>query len=123
MEDGKPGVADDKLPYAVLSYAQGKGYDKHLFVDEAGSLTRLDLTKEKDMTTDFKYKFPSSVPKRQETHSGEDVGIFASGKYVYQSPKIPKHFSQSLCFQRLFFDNITLALSSIQSLQLECFML
>ena len=86
MKDGKPMAAADKLPYAVLSYAQGKGYDQHLFVDEAGSLTRLDLRKETDMTTDFKYRFPSSVPMRQETHSGEDVGIFASGKSVYQSP-------------------------------------
>jgi alkaline phosphatase len=80
MEDGKPYLgADDELPFAILSYAQGIGYGEHLFVDEAGNLSRLDLGKEINMTTDFKYKFPSPVPKESETHSGADVGIFASG--------------------------------------------
>ena len=84
LEDGKPYLgADDELPYAIMSYAQGIGYDQHLFVDETGNLTRLDLRKETNMTTDFKYKFPSSVPKESETHSGADVGIFASGKYRF----------------------------------------
>ena len=83
MEDGKPYLgADDELPYAIMSYAQGIGYDQHLFVDETGNLTRLDLRKETNMTTDFKYKFPSSVPKESETHSGADVGIFASGMFI-----------------------------------------
>ena len=83
LEDGKPYLgADDELPYAIMSYAQGIGYDQHLFVDETGNLTRLDLRKETNMTTDFKYKFPSSVPKESETHSGADVGIFASGMFI-----------------------------------------
>ena len=87
MEDGKPYLgADDELPYAIMSYAQGIGYDQHLFVDETGNLTRLDLRKETNMTTDFKYKFPSSVPKESETHSGADVGIFASGMFIKVLP-------------------------------------
>ena len=87
MEDGKPYLgADDELPYAIMSYAQGIGYDQHLFVDETGNLTRLDLRKETNMTTDFKYKFPSSVPKESETHSGADVGIFASGMLIKVLP-------------------------------------
>ena len=83
MEDGEAYLgADDDLPYAIMSYANGEGYDKHLLLDKTGNITRLDL-RETNMTDDFKFKFPSSVPKSSETHSGADVGIFASGKYIF----------------------------------------
>ena len=85
MEDGEAYLgADDDLPYAIMSYANGEGYDKHLLLDKTGNITRLDL-RETNMTDDFKFKFPSNVPKSSETHSGADVGIFASGMCIFNS--------------------------------------
>ena len=69
--------ADDHLPYAILSYANGEGYDQHNILGEDGNITRFDL-RDANMT-EFKFKAPSPVPKGSESHSGADVGIFASG--------------------------------------------
>ena len=69
--------ADDDLPYAILSYANGEGYKDHLSVNTEGELSRTDLRNAN--MTEFKFKSPSSVPKGSETHSGADVGIFSSG--------------------------------------------
>ena len=99
VDDGDnetPYELDDDLPYAILSYAQGKGYYEHTYSNEDGP-TRVDLTgnyvdldengnyvvnetNPVDMT-DFHFRSPTIAPKGSETHSGADVGIFAKGKY------------------------------------------
>ncbi len=56
-------------PYTTLSYANGPGY-----VDGANrpDLTHVD-------TTNPDYKQAAAIPKLSETHSGEDVAIYATG--------------------------------------------
>ena len=89
-------MLDDDLPYAILSYAQGKGYKVHTYAD-GNDPTRVNLEgyyvdKHEDGNyvvnrsnpvdmTDFHFRSPTIAPKSSETHSGADVGIFAQGTY------------------------------------------
>lgn len=64
---------DDK-PYFTLSYANGPGYDK-TFIENRSA--RADLS-----NVDFHNpEIPRSatVPRLEDTHGGEDVGVYASG--------------------------------------------
>jgi alkaline phosphatase len=80
----KPSLAVDNLPYTTLGYANGRGhrhlgletdadecYDGPVFAGRA-NLTGLD-------TTQPGFFQESLVPLTSETHSGEDVAIYASG--------------------------------------------
>ena len=82
--ESKPQLAGDNLPYTTLGYANGLGH-RHL-----GSVTdadkgykykaaagRADLTKVD--TTQSGFFQESLVPLESETHSGEDVPIYATG--------------------------------------------
>lgn len=69
--------ADDELPYATISYANGPGYDRNV----RGQETRLDLNGV-DMR-DKSFAFPSTVPLGLETHGGDDVAVFASGPWAH----------------------------------------
>lgn len=71
--------ADDELPYATISYANGPGYDRNV----RGQETRLDLNGV-DMR-DKSFAFPSTVPLGLETHGGDDVAVFASGPWAHRS--------------------------------------
>jgi alkaline phosphatase len=86
--------AEDNKPYMILSYANGEGFAHHLTHDH-GNVTRRDLRKWGNYT-DFNFVNPSSVPGMlwsslvpgaedsvDETHSGADVGIFATGPYAH----------------------------------------
>lgn len=70
-------MADDGLPYTILSYANGPGYDK-TFSAKTG---RKDYSN-KDFT-DPKLKYMSTVPLQSETHGADDVAIFASGPLAH----------------------------------------
>ncbi|KAM7348585.1 membrane-bound alkaline phosphatase-like [Cochliomyia hominivorax] len=70
-------VADDGLPYTILSYANGPGYDK-TFSAKKG---RKNLSN-KDFT-DPKLKYMATVPLVSETHGADDVGIFALGPFAH----------------------------------------
>lgn len=70
-------VAADGLPYTILSYANGPGYDK-TFSAKKG---RKDLSN-KDFT-DPKQKYMATVPLESETHGADDVGIFALGPFAH----------------------------------------
>ncbi|XP_065363914.1 membrane-bound alkaline phosphatase-like [Calliphora vicina] len=70
-------MADDGLPYTILSYANGPGYDK-TFSAKKG---RKDLS-DKDFT-DPKRKYMATVPLESETHGSDDVGIFALGPFAH----------------------------------------
>uniref|UniRef100_A0A182QLC7 Alkaline phosphatase n=1 Tax=Anopheles farauti TaxID=69004 RepID=A0A182QLC7_9DIPT len=69
--------ADDELPYATISYANGPGYDRNVPPGEP----RLDLNRV-DMR-DKSFAFPSTVPLGLETHGGDDVAVFASGPWAH----------------------------------------
>ena len=69
----------------ILSYANGYGYYEHLhpepYNETDATLERLDLS-EQDYTG-YRFISPAAVPMKagSETHSGADVGIFASGTF------------------------------------------
>ena len=56
-------------PYTTLSYANGPGYVNG---DKRPDLTHVD-------TTNPDYRQAAAIPKMSETHSGEDVAIYATG--------------------------------------------
>lgn len=80
----KPQLASDNLPYTTLGYANGLGH-RHLGsstnadngYNHVGVVGRANLT-EVD-TTQPGFFQESLVPLQSETHSGEDVPIFALG--------------------------------------------
>lgn len=80
----EPELAFDNLPYTTLGYANGRGhrhlglgtdaedcYHEPIFAGRA-NLTGLD-------TTQSGFFQESLIPLESETHSGEDVAIYASG--------------------------------------------
>lgn len=71
VENGKfsetPSTDANKKPYTTLNYANGRGYRK-----ERPSLMQ-------EQVTNPDYKQEAAIPKLDETHGGEDVGIFAIG--------------------------------------------
>ena len=82
----------------ILSYANGYGYYEHLhaepYNDTDATLERLDLNEQN--YTGFRFISPAAAPMKagSETHSGADVGIFASGTfdgkitYAIQNPTL-----------------------------------
>ncbi|HMR33320.1 MAG TPA: alkaline phosphatase [Geminicoccaceae bacterium] len=70
--DGEPVLADDKKPYTTLSYANGPG---------ARSGERADLGSVD--TTDMDFVQQALVPMASETHTGEDLGIYAGGPWAH----------------------------------------
>ena len=80
----KPMLAIDNLPYTTLGYANGRGH-RHLGMETDADecydgpvfAGRVNLT-EMD-TTQPGFFQESLVPLESETHSGEDVAIYASG--------------------------------------------
>jgi alkaline phosphatase len=79
-----PALANDNLPYTTVAYANGRGF-RNLGSEtnaDASYTTepvagRVDLT-EVD-TTSPGFHQEATVPLSSETHSGEDVGIYARG--------------------------------------------
>lgn len=84
MGETKPKLALDNLPYTTLGYANGRGhrhlgletnadecYDGPIFAGRANLIG-------KD-TTQSGFFQESLIPLQSETHSGEDVAIYASG--------------------------------------------
>ncbi|KAH8351427.1 hypothetical protein KR059_001916 [Drosophila kikkawai] len=72
-----PNLADDELPFTILSYANGPGFTDTYNSDSGRiDLSRVDTTKE-----DF--EFQATVPLSSETHGAEDVGVFASGPFEH----------------------------------------
>uniref|UniRef100_A0A1L8EGC8 alkaline phosphatase n=1 Tax=Haematobia irritans TaxID=7368 RepID=A0A1L8EGC8_HAEIR len=72
-----PSLADDGLPYTVLSYANGPGFSNTF----SSSKGRKDLSL--NDVQDPKYKFMATIPLSSETHGADDVGVFASGPYAH----------------------------------------
>lgn len=70
--DGKITQAQDNKPYTTLGYANGPGALQR----ERPDLTQID-------TKDPRFLQQATVPLRSETHSGEDVPIYAGGPFAH----------------------------------------
>lgn len=95
---GIGGVSDmDKLPYMTLSYANGLGYSVHTYTN--GS--RVDPTVLDMANRDA--AFPGTVPLVSESHSGDDVVVYASGPWshlftgVFEQNYIPHAIAYAAC--------------------------
>ncbi len=80
----EPALASDDMPYTTLGYMNGRGYmdlgsetDSDEGYNQAVDTGRKDLTSVD--TTAPGYHQEALIPLSSETHSGEDVGIYASG--------------------------------------------
>ncbi|XP_044248663.1 membrane-bound alkaline phosphatase [Drosophila takahashii] len=82
-------LADDNLPYTILSYANGPGYYSGYNRAEGRA-----LLKEKSVA-DSDYQYPTLAPLDAETHGGDDVAVYASGPFAqyfsgnYEQSNIP----------------------------------
>ncbi|XP_065095637.1 membrane-bound alkaline phosphatase-like [Ochlerotatus camptorhynchus] len=74
INDSQP--AEDSLPYATISYANGPGYERHVDRDGRLNLNQVNMH-------DQRFEFPSTVPLGLETHGGDDVAVFASGPWAH----------------------------------------
>lgn len=72
-------MADDEKPYTVVTYLNGSS--SVLREDQDWSGARPDVTQ--DEATDLDYVQQALIPKSSETHSGEDVAIFAKGPFAH----------------------------------------
>lgn len=82
----------------TLSYANGPSYERFFDVEKS---------KRRDPTTlvtgDIYDQFPSSLPLEDETHGGDDVGVYASGPWshlftgVYEQNAIPHMMAYASC--------------------------
>lgn len=78
---GVPELAADGKPYSVVGYLNGAG---SVLVEQAdGSFfgTRADLTQEQASDPDFLQQ--ALLPMGSETHSGEDVALYARGPWAH----------------------------------------
>lgn len=83
-------IITDGLKYTIMSYANGPGYDTSF---HSSDKVRNDLSKF-DLRNPM-LAYPSTVRLSSESHSGEDVGIYASGPFAkiftgnYEQNNIP----------------------------------
>ncbi|WP_306117453.1 MULTISPECIES: alkaline phosphatase [unclassified Roseitalea] len=74
---GEALLGDDGKPYTVIGYLNGASSILREDMNWAG--VRPDLTEED--ATDIDYVQQALIPKSSETHSGEDVAVYAKGPY------------------------------------------
>jgi len=65
------------MPFFTLSYANGMGYLDH-FHAEGGRVNPAGMLYES-----LEFRQPTTVPLTSETHSGEDVVVFAEGPWAH----------------------------------------
>lgn len=75
----EPLIAKDGKPYTVAGYLNGAGAVLREDFNWAG--VRGDLTQEQ--TTDIDYTQQALIPMSSETHSGEDVAVYAKGPFAH----------------------------------------
>ncbi|ADE83901.1 alkaline phosphatase [Rhodobacter capsulatus] len=78
---GKPNLADDGKPYTVAGYLNGVGSVLVKQADGSFSGARPEVTEEQ--ATDKDYIQQALVPMQSETHSGEDVAVYARGPWAH----------------------------------------
>lgn len=74
-----PNLAADGKPYTVIGYLNGVG--SVLLEDEGFSGARPELTQEEAL--DPEYIQQALIPMESETHSGEDVAVYAKGPQAH----------------------------------------
>ena len=78
---GEPNTANDGLPYSVVGFLNGSG---SVLVENTPGVffgARPELTEEE--ATDLDYLQQALIPMNSETHSGEDVAVYASGPWAH----------------------------------------
>ncbi|SHG96065.1 alkaline phosphatase [Cognatishimia maritima] len=76
---GEPCLAKDGKPYTIATYLNGAGSILREDMNWAG--VRPDLTQEE--ATDLDYTQQALIPMSSETHSGEDVAVYAKGPWAH----------------------------------------
>lgn len=76
---GEPLLAADGKPYTVVGFLNGSGSVLREDVNWVGA--RPDLTQED--ATDMDYVQQALIPMSSETHSGEDVAVYAKGPWAH----------------------------------------
>ena len=76
-------TGDDHNGYAILSYANGEGFDIHNMAYNGTHATRTNMTGLTANMTDMYFVAPATAPKSYESHSASDVGIFAQGPFAH----------------------------------------
>lgn len=95
LSDGM--ISTDGYPYTTLGYENGPSF----FQNVNDEKHRINL--ENFDFNDKDYGYPAKYPLNLETHSGEDVGVFASGPHaflftgVYEQNYIPHAISYAAC--------------------------
>ncbi|WP_428927854.1 alkaline phosphatase [Marinibacterium sp. SX1] len=79
--NGEPNLAADGKPYTVVGYLNGSGSVLVEQEDGTYSGARPDVTQEE--ATDVDYVQQTLIPMSSETHSGEDVAIYAKGPWAH----------------------------------------
>ncbi|CAM1323709.1 ALPL (predicted) [Pycnogonum litorale] len=85
----------DNMPYTTLLYGNGPGYD-HRYPGGRQNVTNMN-------TDDINYIQQSAVPRRWETHGGEDVPVYAHGtmshlfRGVIEQTYIPHALAYAAC--------------------------
>lgn len=69
----------DQMWFFTLSYANGPGYNDHVNPDGGRQSPR------GKKYLDPQFRQPTTVPESEETHAGEDVGVYANGPYAHVS--------------------------------------
>jgi alkaline phosphatase len=78
---GEPNLGADGKPYTVIGYLNGAG---SILVEQPGGSyfgERPALTEEQ--ATDIDYLQQALIPMSSETHSGEDVAVYARGPWAH----------------------------------------
>lgn len=78
---GEPNLAKDGKPYTVIGYLNGAGSVLIEQADKTYVGSRPDLTEEQ--ATDIDYLQQALIPMSSETHSGEDVAVYARGPWAH----------------------------------------
>ncbi|KAF8763598.1 Alkaline phosphatase like protein [Argiope bruennichi] len=92
--DDKPSDVDN-MPYTTLLYANGPGYN-HNFPNGRENLTNVD-------TEDKNFIQQSAVPRRWDSHGGEDVPVYAHGpmahlfRGVFEQTYVPHALAFASC--------------------------
>lgn len=64
------------MPYFTLTYANGLGFHEH--INESGRINPIFME-----FTDNSFRQPAAVPLDEETHGGDDVGVYAVGAHSH----------------------------------------
>lgn len=88
----------DNIPYMTLSYANGPGHTMHVNPLTGGRIDPMTLNMQGRNAL-----YPGTAPLGSETHSGEDVVVYASGPWselftgIFEQNYIPHAMGYAAC--------------------------